>query len=106
MAEEDLNLSISAPIVAVSLVGGVCVQFLAWGAPTGANGVLYVPIATQLYVLDAESGDQLNMFETGGSNAAGGAAIAAGRVVVSSGLQYPLSASVFNNQIICYGLPD
>ena len=60
----------------------------AWGMPTVANGVLFVPINATLYVLDAATGAQLTMFDTGGTIAAGGAAVAKGHVVVGSGLQY------------------
>jgi outer membrane protein assembly factor BamB len=78
----------------------------AWGAPSIANGVLFVPMDNILYVLDASNGNQLNMFNVTGTIAAGAAAVAQGRVVVASGLQYPLDATVKNNnQIICYGLP-
>jgi outer membrane protein assembly factor BamB len=79
---------------------------IAWGAPSTANGVLAVPIDTRLYVLDAQSGDELAMFDTGGTIAAGAAAIAQGRIVVGSGLQYVFDSTVKNNdQVICYGLP-
>jgi outer membrane protein assembly factor BamB len=78
-----------------------------WGAPSLANGVLYVPINHELYVLNAESGDELTKFNTGGTIAAGSAAIAQGRMVVKSGLSYALGGAevMNNNQIICYGLP-
>jgi outer membrane protein assembly factor BamB len=78
-----------------------------WGAPSVANGVLYVPINHELYVLNAETGDELTKFNTGGTIAAGAAAIAQGRVVVKSGLSYALGGAevMNNNQIICYGLP-
>jgi glucose dehydrogenase len=81
-------------------------QANAWGAPSLANGVLFVPMDSQLLVMNAKTGEMLTSFETGGSIAAGAAAIAQGKVVVKSGLQYPLDATVKdNNQIICYGLP-
>ena len=76
---------------------------ITWGAPSLANGVLFVPIDTELYVFNAKTGDQLTMFETGGTIAAGAAAIADGNVVVGSGLQYPFGTVVNNNQIHCYG---
>jgi polyvinyl alcohol dehydrogenase (cytochrome) len=78
---------------------------IAWGAPSVANGVLAVPIDTDLYILNAHTGDQLQMFNTGGTIAAGAAAIVDGKVIVKSGLQYPLGAVQNNNQVICYGLP-
>ena len=52
--------------------------------------------------MDAKSGDQLAVIETGGTIAAGGAAIADGNVVIPSGLQYPFGTVVNNNQIHCY----
>jgi outer membrane protein assembly factor BamB len=79
---------------------------LTWGAPSLANGVLLVPINEQLLVLDAESGSMLTSFDTGGSIAAGAAAIAQGKVVVQSGLRFVFANNaIFNNQVICYGLP-
>ncbi len=78
----------------------------AWGAPSIANGVLFVPIDDDLYVLNASTGEQLTMFNTGGTIAAGAAAIVDGNVIVKSGLEYYLdSTTKNNNQIICYGLP-
>ena len=64
-----------------------------------------VPIDTDLYILNAHTGDQLQMFNTGGTIAAGAAAIVDGKVIVKSGLQYPLGTVQNNNQVICYGLP-
>ena len=79
---------------------------LSWGMPSLANGLLVVPIDDEVHVLDAETGEELAMFTTGGTIAAGAVAIAGGRMVVSSGLNYPLNSMVKNNnQIICYGLP-
>jgi PQQ-like domain len=78
-----------------------------WGALSLANGLLLVPNNTQLYVLDADSGATLNHFETGGTIAAGAAAIAQGKIVVKSGFLSILDAATrSNNQIICYGLPS
>jgi len=77
-----------------------------WGAPSLANGLVVAPIDTELHVMDATNGKDLKMFETGGTIAAGSAAIVAGRIIVGSGLSYPLDASTkMNNQVICYGLP-
>lgn len=79
---------------------------LTWGAPSLANGVLIVPSDDDLLFLNAATGEQLTMFNTGGTIAAGSAAIVDGNVVVQSGLEYTLDASVKpNNLIICYGLP-
>ena len=72
-----------------------------------ANGLLVVPVDTELIILDAATGDELKRFDTGGTIAAGAAAIADGKIVVKSGLEYPLSlyATVTtNNEIHCYGL--
>jgi polyvinyl alcohol dehydrogenase (cytochrome) len=81
-------------------------QATAWGAPSLANGLLVVPIDSQLMVFNAKSGEMLTMFETGGTIAAGAAAIAQGKIVVKSGLEYPFDATIkYNNQVICYGLP-
>jgi outer membrane protein assembly factor BamB len=80
---------------------------MTWGMPTVANGVLLVPINEELHVLNAATGAELTMFNTGGSIAAGGAAIAQGKVVVASGLQYVFggAAALNNNEVQCYGLP-
>ncbi|HET6332906.1 MAG TPA: PQQ-binding-like beta-propeller repeat protein, partial [Polyangiales bacterium] len=78
---------------------------LTWGAPSLANGVLIVPSDDVLLILNAATGEQLAMFNTGGTIAAGAAAIVDGNVVVKSGLEYALDPTVKpNNQIICYGL--
>jgi hypothetical protein len=80
---------------------------LAWGSPSLANGLLVVPVNDDLFVLNAETGDQLAMFNTGGTTAGGAAAIAEGRIVVKSGLLYQYAPdAINNNQIICYGLPE
>ena len=78
----------------------------AWGAPSLANGLVVAPIDTELHVMNAADGKDLKMFETGGTIAAGAAAIVAGKIIVGSGLSYPLDATAkMNNQVICYGLP-
>ncbi len=78
----------------------------AWGMPTLANGVLFVPVDDELHVLDAETGEELNSFNVGGTIAAGGAAIADGHVVVGSGLTFIFDENVKNNnEVLCYGLP-
>jgi len=79
---------------------------MTWGAPTVANGVLVVPVDAQLYVMNAATGDVITMFETGGSIAAGGAAIVDGKIIVQSGLQYPFGTPTNNNQVHCYALPQ
>jgi outer membrane protein assembly factor BamB len=78
---------------------------ITWGMPSVANGVLFVPMDDDLLILNAHTGERLHMFNTGGSIAAGPAAIAAGKVVVKSGLSYPLGSAKNNNQVHCYGLP-
>jgi outer membrane protein assembly factor BamB len=71
-----------------------------------ANGVLVVPNDDDLYILDANDGTDLAMFNTGGTIAAGAAAIVNGMVIVGSGLQYMYeSTAKDNNLIIAYGLP-
>jgi hypothetical protein len=56
-------------------------------------------------VLDAASGETLTMFDTGGTIAAGAAAVSQGKIVVQSGLQYPFARdAVRNEEVICYGL--
>jgi hypothetical protein len=78
----------------------------AWGGTSVANGVLFAAIGTQLMVFNAKTGDMLTALETGGTIAAGAAAIAEGKVVVKSGLEYILDSDAkTNNQIIAYGLP-
>jgi hypothetical protein len=78
---------------------------MAWGMPSMANGIAAVPINADLYILNAETGTELTKLSTGGTIAGGAAAIAAGKIVVKSGLSYPLSTDVLNSdQIICYGL--
>lgn len=80
---------------------------LTWGAPSVANGVLVVPSDDDLLIFNAMTGEQLAMFNTGGTIAAGAAAIVDGHIVVKSGLQYELDASVKNNdQVICYAVPE
>jgi hypothetical protein len=76
-----------------------------WGAPSLANGVLVVPVGTALNIYEASSGKMLNTFETGGTIAAGAAAIVDGKIIVKSGLQYGFDATAKNNNlVICYGL--
>jgi polyvinyl alcohol dehydrogenase (cytochrome) len=76
-----------------------------WGAPSLANGLLVVPNDDDLHVLEADTGKELIMFNTGGTIAAGAAAIVDGRIIVSSGLQYIFDSTTKNNNlVICYGL--
>jgi len=79
---------------------------IVWGAVSLANGLLFVPVNSKLLVFDAESGEELNSFETGGTIASGAAAIVDGHVVVKSGLQYSFGGASLknNNEVICYGL--
>jgi outer membrane protein assembly factor BamB len=77
-----------------------------WGAPSLANGVLVVPNDDKLYVYNAMTGEQLAMFMTGGTIAAGAASIADGNIIVQSGLEYILdSAAKSGKQVICYSVP-
>lgn len=79
---------------------------IVWGAPSLANGLLFVPVNSVLHVYDAKSGDELINFETGGTIASGAAAIADGRVIVKSGLQYSFGGPSLkdNSEVVCYGL--
>jgi hypothetical protein len=80
-------------------------QKFSWGAPSLANGLLVVPNDDDLYVFEAATGKQLIMFNTGGTIAAGAAAIVGGRIIVKSGLQYIFDTTTKdNNLVICYGL--
>lgn len=80
---------------------------MAWGMPSMANGIAAIPINADLYILNADTGEELTKLSTGGTIAGGAAAIAQGKIVVKSGLSYPLSADVLNSdQVICYGLPS
>ena len=49
----------------------------------------------------------VTIFATGGTIAAGAAAVAQGRIVVGSGMQYVFAgnSAINNNEVICYGLP-
>ena len=77
---------------------------ITWGAPSLANGLLVVPVDNELVILNAATMAELKRFDTGGTIAAGAAAIVDGKIVVKSGLQYPLGTVTDNNQIRCYGL--
>lgn len=78
-----------------------------WGMSSVANGVLAVPVNTVLYLFNAETGEMLNMFDTGGTIAAGAPAIAEGMIVVKSGMQYALDPAnaILNMKVFAYGLP-
>jgi hypothetical protein len=79
---------------------------LTWGAPSVANGVLIVPNDDDVLVMNAMTGEQLAMFNTGGTIAAGAPAIVDGHVIVGSGLSYALDPTTKdNNIIICYAVP-
>ncbi|HEY2732797.1 MAG TPA: PQQ-binding-like beta-propeller repeat protein [Polyangiales bacterium] len=76
-----------------------------WGAPSLANGLLIVPANNVLRLYNAKTGDLLNSFDTGGTIAAGAAAIANGKIIVKSGISYPFAIDgMDNNQVIAYGL--
>jgi hypothetical protein len=76
-----------------------------WGAPSLANGVLFVPVNSVLQVRNAKTLELLTSFDTGGTIVAGSAAIAEGYVIVKSGLQYVFAQDALaNDQIICYAL--
>jgi polyvinyl alcohol dehydrogenase (cytochrome) len=78
---------------------------IVWAPLSLANGLLFVPANHVLNVYDAATGDMLNSFETGGTIAAGAAAIVEGHVLVKSGLEYNFGTNLLSNKfIICYGL--
>lgn len=80
---------------------------LVWGAPSLANGLLFVPVNSRLFVLDKESLDELAQFETGGTIASGAAAVVDGRVVVKSGLQYGFGVELKDNhEVVCFGIGE
>jgi outer membrane protein assembly factor BamB len=78
-----------------------------WGMSSVANGVLAVPVNTQLHLFNAETGEMLKMFDTGGTIAAGAPAIADGMIVVKSGMSYifAFADATANMEIHAYGLP-
>jgi hypothetical protein len=75
-----------------------------WGAVSLANGLLFVPNNATLYVMNAQTGDELLRLDTGGTIGGGAPAIAQGRVVVKSGMLWNDPATKLNDQIICYGI--
>jgi outer membrane protein assembly factor BamB len=79
---------------------------IVWGAPSMANGLLFVPVNSKLHVYKAVDGEELTSFETGGTIASGAAAVVDGHVIVKSGLQYGYGGASLkdNNEVICYGL--
>jgi hypothetical protein len=79
---------------------------IVWGAPSLANGLLFVPVNSVLHVYKALDGEELISFETGGTIAAGAPAVVDGHVIVKSGLQYSFGGASLkdNNEVICYGL--
>lgn len=80
---------------------------LVWGAPSLANGLLFVPVNSRLFVLDKDSLDELAQFETGGTIASGAAAVVDGRVVVKSGLQYGFGVDLKDNhEVVCFGIGE
>ena len=78
-----------------------------WGCPSLANGVLYVPVNDDLVLFDSANGTELKRFTTGGTIAAGSAAIAGGMVVVQSGMEYALGGISVKpgTTIVAYGMP-
>jgi hypothetical protein len=78
---------------------------IVWGAPSIANGLLFVPVNSVLKVFNAKTLDLLTSLDTGGTIAAGAAAVVNGNVIVSSGLMYTFATDALpNNKIICYSL--
>jgi polyvinyl alcohol dehydrogenase (cytochrome) len=80
---------------------------LSWGAPSLANGLVFVPVNSVLYVLDAQSLEELAQFETGGTIAAGAPAVVDGKIVVKSGLQYGFGVELKDNhEVVGFGLGE
>lgn len=78
---------------------------IAWGAPSVANGLLFAPANSVLKVFNAKTLELLASLDTGGTIAAGAAAIVNGNVIVKSGLMYAFAQDAMpNNKIICYGI--
>jgi hypothetical protein len=76
-----------------------------WGAPSLANGVIFVPVNSVLKAFNAKTFEELASFDTGGTIAAGAAAIVDGNVIVGSGLMYAFATDALpNNKILCYAL--
>ncbi|HKU37787.1 MAG TPA: PQQ-binding-like beta-propeller repeat protein [Polyangiales bacterium] len=76
-----------------------------WGAPSLANGLIFVPVNSVLKVFDAASFEELVAFDTGGTIAAGAPAVVDGNVVVGSGLMYGFAQDALNNnKVLCYAL--
>jgi outer membrane protein assembly factor BamB len=77
-----------------------------WGAVSLANGLLFVPNDTVLYVMNAKTGEVVTQFETGGTIGGGAAAVVRGRVVVKSGMVWTDPTCRPNDHFICYALPS
>ena len=76
-----------------------------WGAPSLANGVIFVPVNSVLKAFNAKTFEELVAFDTGGTIAAGAPAIVDGHVIVGSGLTYGFAQDALsNNKILCYSL--
>jgi polyvinyl alcohol dehydrogenase (cytochrome) len=78
---------------------------IVWGAPSLANGLLFVPANSILKVFNAKTLELLTSLDTGGTIAAGAASVVNGNVIVASGLMYVFATDALpNNKIICYSL--
>jgi polyvinyl alcohol dehydrogenase (cytochrome) len=101
------HLHVLDPKDGADVIEPVTLGAAVWGAPSLANGVLFVPVNSVLHVYNAKTGEELTSFDTGGTIVAGAAAIVDGKVIVKSGLQYMFAQDAMNNnQVICYGLGD
>jgi outer membrane protein assembly factor BamB len=82
-------------------------QAIIWGMPSLANGVLAVPMNTELQLYNAATGDLLKMFPLEGTVAAGAPAIADGMIVVKSGMQYAFAGgdATAANKVYGFGMP-
>lgn len=98
-------LRVLKPLTGEDAVPPVKLGATVWGAPSLANGLLFVPVNSVLKVFDARDLSELVSFDTGGTIAAGAATIVDGTVVVQSGLMYAFARDALpNNQIIAYSL--
>lgn len=73
----------------------------------GAEEVHDLRLSAGLVILDSATGNELERFDTGGTIAAGAAAIVDGKIVVKSGLEYALAILTpvtANTEVRCYGL--
>jgi outer membrane protein assembly factor BamB len=101
----DSLLHVLDPVDGHDVVEPARLGAIAWGAPSLANGLLFVPTNNLLKVFNAKTLELLTTLDTGGTIAAGAAAVVNGNVVVGSGLMYAFATDAMpNNKIICYSV--